>query len=347
MRILYLSDSGVEHMADFLYNGFVELYGHENVIDFPYKPRYHVKKIDGEPYTYWCSCLDNDIGSDNRKHYSISDFEEIKQLVNNKYFDLIIASTRAYNIFAQLKSSIWPMGTIVINGEDLSNESYRHMAQLFSPFWNNIDMILQREYKYNMSYDHKVVPFPCPCPTRNLPNLGFKKSKDKEIDIFCYLGDTHPFRKKLRERISQISGIKSVVSSDHLSISDYFKYMNNSKICIMAGGVGWETTHYLDIPFAKSMLLAQHPKNAIYTTTLKEDPIVYPNNFKDKQSAVFYKNDLSDIETLIKYYLSHDKEREEIAKRGYEHLMNNLTCKHIAEYVIKCRFDLDYWKSLI
>lgn len=344
MRILFLSgDSCTEHMADFLYNGFVELYGHENVIDYPYKPRYHVKELHdtGDAYLYWCSCIDKD--TDSRKHYT---FDEIVQMVNNKQFDLLVASIRAYDTFVQIKNHTWPIGTIIINGEDISDDDYlRHVIPKFTPYWNNIDMILQREYKHNIPFDRKVVPFPLPCPTKNLPNLDFKK--DKEIDVFCHLGDTHPFRKKLRDRIAQISGIKSMISNTHFTVYEYFRYMNNSKICIMSGGLGWETTHYLDIPFAKSTLLAQHPRNALHPATLKEDPIVYPNNFKDRYSAIFYKNDLSDIESLIKYYLEHDNEREEITRRGYEHITNNLTCKHIAEYVINCRFNLDYWKSLI
>lgn len=341
MRTLYLSSSGVEHMADFLYSGFVELYGHDNVIDYPYKPRYHVKNIcdTGDIYMNWCQCVDEDV---NRKQYNLN---EIIQMVNNKYFDLLVLSIRAYDTFVQIKDKTWPIGTILINGEDRSDESYIHqVVPKFSSYWNNIDMILQREYKNNIRFDKKVVPFPAPCPTRNLPNFDCKK--DKEIDVFCYLGDSHPFRKKLRDKISRISGIKTMIGNSHFSINDYFKYMNNSKICIMSGGLGWETTHYLDIPFAKSMLLAQHPNNAIDPSSMKEDSIIYPNNFKDRCSAVFYKNDLSDIESLIKYYLEHDKEREEITKKGYEHLMSNLTCKHIAEYVVNCRFNLDYWKSL-
>lgn len=349
MRILFLSsESSTEHMADFLYNGFVELYGHENVIDYPYKPRYHVKELQdtGDAYLYWCSCIDKD--ADNRKHYTIDDFNEIVQKVNNKEFDLLIASIRAYNTFVQIKNHTWPIGTIIINGEDLSDDDYLKFVPKLTPYWNNIDMILQREYKHNIPFDKKVVPFSCPCPIRNLPNIGF--NKDKKIDLFCHLGDTHPFRKDLREKLLQISknlGITSLIGNNHFTVHEYFRLMNNSKICIMSGGLGWETTHYLDIPFAKSMLFAQHPENALHPGTLKLDPIVYPNNFKDRYSAIFYKNDLSDIELLIKYYLSHDKEREDITKKGYEHLMNNLTCKHIAEYVIKCRFNLDYWKSLV
>lgn len=347
MKILFLSGDGcTEHMADFLYNGFVELYGQENVIDYPYKPRYHVKDLYGnmDAYTYWCSCIDK--GTDNRTHYT---FDEIVQMVNNKQFDLLVTSVRAYDTFVQIKNHTWPIGTIVINGEDMSDDHYlRYLLPKFTPYWKNVDMILQREYKHNIPFDRKVVPFPCPCPDRNLPNFDFKK--DKEIDLFCHLGDTHPFRKKLREKVMQISqklGIKSLTGNNHFSIYEYFRLMNNSKICIMSGGVGWETTHYLDIPFAKSMLLAQHPENALHPVTLKKEPIVYPNNFKDRRSAVFYKNSLSNLEDTIIYYLEHDKEREEITRRGYEHLTNNLTAKHIAEYVINCRFNLDHWKSLM
>lgn len=244
MKILFLSDNNMtEHMADFLFNGLVELYGYENVIDYPYKPRYHVKELRDieDVHLYWCSCIDKD--ADSRKHYT---FGEIVQMVNNRYFDLLIATIRVYDEFVRIKDNTIHIETILINGEDISDDHYlRSILPNYSKYWNNIDMILQREYKYNIPFEKKVVPFPLPCPTRNLPNIDFKK--DKEIDVFCYLGDTHSFRKKLRERISQISGIKSMIGNSHFSVSEYFKHMNNSKICIMAGGLGWESTHYLDI----------------------------------------------------------------------------------------------------
>jgi len=348
MKILFLSCNNMEHMADMLYNGLVELYGHDSVIDFPRKPRYHIQdpendhQVLGGGYFSWVFCKDEN--ADKMKHYSLP---EIKQMINNKEIDLIITSIHGYHTFVEVKKDTIRVPTIVVSGDDMSDEHYlTAIRPHFMNYWYDIEMILQREYKYNIKFERKVVPHTCPCPVNNLPDLPFKK--DKEIDVFCYLGNTHPMRAQVREKIAKMSGITFMVGRLYdFNRAEYFKHMNNSKICIAFGGQGWESTHYLDIPLAKSMLLAQSPANAVHSKTLKEEFVVYPNNFKHQHSAVFYKNDLSDLEELVRYYLAHDDEREIITRNGYEHLMSHLTTKHIAEYVMKCKDNLDYWKQFI
>lgn len=359
MKILFLSGNCVDFASDLLYNGIVEIYGQDNVIDFPYREWHHVKDITGFlssssipmhiPYVYWCSTIDKN--SDNRTKYdnNINNLGEIKRLINQNYFDLLIVSNRTVDLFKELFKDNDKKHTntkiIIINGEDSSESVYHHLKDVLSEYWNNIDLLLQREYRQNSSYDKKVIPYPCVTVPTNLPNLDFKPNK--EIDVFCRHGPSHPFRQKVLDRIKQIKGINVEAGYAELPIIDYFKHINNSKISISIGGVGgFETPRYVEIPYMKSMLLAQFPKNAL-DNNLSANPVIYPNDFKDRYSAVSYKTDLSDIEDLIRYYLKNDKEREEVTRRGYEHVINHLTTKKTVEYVIKNLEDNDYWKSLV
>lgn len=345
MKILFLSDTGTEHMADHLFHGLVELFGNDDIIDFPRKTRYHVKELKdtGNAYMNWCQCLDTrEIIPDYTTH-------QIIDMINNDKINLVISSIRAYDIFEEIKKQTKDVKTFILNGEDDTDWAYKNIVLTkFTKYWNKIDMIIQREYKHNIAFERKVVPMYGPCPIRNFPNLDFKKNK--EVDIFCHLGDTHPFRKKLRNKIIELgnkNGWKIDVSANHYSMNEYFERMNNSKICVHAGGMGWESTHYLNIPLAKSLLMAQPPINCLNTNTLLPDPILYPNNFINKKSAIFYNNDFGDLENLFAYYLTNDAEREEITKNGYEHVVNKLSSKSLAEYIMACMDDLDYWKGLV
>lgn len=335
--ILCLTCNGEDLAPDLLFNGLVELLGHDKIIDFPYTEYRHRKTITGYGRNFFCVTVDKDV--ENRNIYN---FEDIKQLINRDVFDLCIVSNRAYDTFTQLIESTTKFPTVIIvNGEDNSDSSLNKIIS--SKYWKDINMVLHRDYKYNGNYDKKVVPYNFSCPTNILPKFDFKK--DKEIDVFAQFPVTHPFRKVAIERIKKIKGINTNIGYGGLQILDYFKLMNNSKISISITGAGWDTPHYLEVPFMKSMLLAQHPLNAMNHDMI-EAPVVFINNFLDKYSATFYDTNLNNIEELIRYYLENDKEREQITKRGYEHLINNLTTKNMAEYMFRCLEDNNYWKRL-
>lgn len=346
--ILFLSGDYVDFATDLLFNGIAELYGHDKIIEYPYREWHHVKEITGflsrslsmhPPYVYWCSTIDKECND--RKRYN---FDEIRQLINQDYFDIAIISNRALDTFIRLKecTTKFPR-TIIINGEDEPEKVYNIIMDRLSKHWETVSLFLQREYRYDREYDEKVIPYTFSCPVTNLPDFDFKK--DKQIDVFCRHGPSHPFRQKVLDRIKQIKGINIDAGYAELPIQTYFERMNNSKISISIGGAGWDTPHYTEPPCMKSLLLAQPPGSAI-DHNFNSTPVIYPNNFKDRYSAVFYKNDLSDIEDLIRYYIENEKDREDITERGYKHLKNHLTTKKMAEYVLKSLEDNNYWRSL-
>jgi spore maturation protein CgeB len=67
------------------------------------------------------------------------------------------------------------------------------------------------------------------------------------------------------------------------------------------------------------------------TFLLSEEPvIVIPHNFEYREQAVFCRPDLSDLQELVRYYASHDAEREAIARAGHSHLLKFHACKRRA-----------------
>ncbi len=341
--ILFLTGHKPDLAPDLLFNGLVELFGQDKIIDFPYAEYRHKKVITGYGRDFFCITTDKD--TENRNIYN---FDNIKQLLNKEFFDLCIVANRSIDTYIRLTRDITKSPeTIVVNGEDDSDNSLKNLLNSLSREkrqMENINLILQRDYKYNGKYKEKTVPYNFSCPINILPKFDFKK--DKEIDLFAQFPVTHRFRSKVIERLKKIKGINANIGNGGLKLLDYFKIMNNSKISISITGAGWDTPHYLEVPFMKSMLLAQHPINAM-NRDMTENPVVYINNFLDKYSATFYNNNLDNIEELIMYYLDNNKEIEQITKRGYEHLTNHLTTKNAAEYMFKCLNDNNYWRSNI
>lgn len=332
-------------MADHLFHGLVELFGNDSLIDYPYKDKYHVKELKdtGNAYLNWCQCLDT---RNNPPNYNE---QQIVHMINSGQIDILISSTRAFDTFHSIKQKTRQIKTFILNGEDDTDWAYNNVViPKFGQYLNQIDMVIQREYKHNIPFDRKVVPMYGPCPLRNFPDLPF--NDNQEIDVFCHLGDTHPFRRQLRDKLSELctkNGWKADIGANHYSMNEYFTRMNNSKICFHAGGMGWESTHYLNISLAKSMLIAQPPSGCLNTTTLQLDPVLFPNNFKHDISAIFYSNDFSNVEYFIDKYLTNDEKRRDIVKNGYEHVINNLSSLSLAKYIMACSDNLDHWRPLI
>lgn len=339
--ILFLTGNRPDLAPDLLFNGLVELFGQDKIIDFPYAEYRHKKVITGYGRDFFCITTDKDV--ENRNIYS---FGDVKQLLDKEFFDLCIVANRAVDTYIRLIKNITKSPrTIIVNGEDDSDTSLKNISRYLEKKHNeNIDLILQRDYKYNGKYNENTVPYNFSCPINILPKFNFKK--DKEIDVFAQFPVTHRFRSRVIERLKKIKGINTNIGYGGFKILDYFRFMNNSKISISITGAGWDTPHYLEIPFMKSMLLAQHNMDAM-NRDMTKNPVVYIKIFLDKYSATFYNTNLDNIEELIRYYLDNNKEREQITKRGYEHLMNHLTTKNAAEYMFKCLDDNNYWRSNI
>jgi hypothetical protein len=62
--------------------------------------------------------------------------------------------------------------------------------------------------------------------------------------------------------------------------------------------------------------------------------ILIPNNFRNKESIVFCKDNLSDLVDLCAYYLKHEEERETIAQKSFEHLKKYHTDVVRAEFLL-------------
>src|SRR3989442_100361 len=114
----------------------------------------------------------------------------------------------------------------------------------------------------------------------------------------------------------------SIVLDSLPDVGPVSKEIDASKIAVaLRGGAETPTFRYFEIAAFRTMLIADPPETGI------------PNDFVDRQHAVYCKRDLSDLEKLVHHYLREDAEREAIASAGYDHLGKYHTCERRAEDV--------------
>jgi spore maturation protein CgeB len=121
---------------------------------------------------------------------------------------------------------------------------------------------------------------------------------------------------------AEIRGDYQERNKPRLSYRDYLTKIGQSKIAITVRGHGRDTVRYWEIPGYETLMFICDPGLEI------------PNDFVDGETAVFFKQDFSDLKEKIDYYLANDEERIKIAKAGHQHLLKYHTNKARAEYFI-------------
>lgn len=116
------------------------------------------------------------------------------------------------------------------------------------------------------------------------------------------------------------------------SVEEYAKKMNQSKIWLSTTGPMEDIgPRYFEVILSKTLLFCNEmlEQNADY--------------FVDGETCITFKNDLSNFEEKLDYYLKNDNERNAIIERSYDLFLNNFTWKHMAEKIIE---EIKAYKTL-
>ena len=107
------------------------------------------------------------------------------------------------------------------------------------------------------------------------------------------------------------------------STDEYASKMNACKMWLSTSGEGNNgSPRYFEISLSKTLLLCN------------DMPEVNGDIFVDGETCVIFKNDMSDFEEKVDYYLNNDEERNRIIENAYDLVYNNYTWKHMAENLI-------------
>lgn len=192
---------------------------------------------------------------------------------------------------------------------------------------HSFDLVFKREMVLNLDYPDNTVPFPFGFNVQRIPkNL----SHAKKYDVSFWAVQSSPIRTVALELLEKRFDCKANGTVVNQVFADYkrkgvnyLRELAACKVIINLRGVGWDTLRYWETPALGTFLISQPPH------------IHIPHNFTDGEEIVFCKHDLSDLIELCEYYLSHEEERERIARNGERKLRQYHSEECRAEYFLK------------
>lgn len=189
---------------------------------------------------------------------------------------------------------------------------------------------------YNLiNYKREVIPISY-YVTDNILNYlkSYKNNNIRDYDISCLFNNKY---RGLRNRIYKFFTnendlskkykihcglIKSKTNKYNKLNNKYFNLLLRTKIIVTATPKNHEGDYRTFEAFASGSLVMVD-----YNIVPIENPFIH------KKHVIYYKNEY-ELKNYLNYYLENSKERDEIAKNGYEHCMKYHTNLKKAEYVI-------------
>ncbi len=320
MKVLFIGSLRYDYMQDIAYSGLVKTLGFKSVIELNWNKKYHV------PYKKYPENLGF------IKNSFLPSFH-----INKSGYDLVIlAATKpdCFKAYIKFAYKIPPQIPVVwIDGGDRP-EIGGDLERLGEPLLLNkarsirdFDIIFKREMKIHLNYASNVLPFTFGFNLSRLPKTTTKVTK---YDVAFWAGESHPIRSKafslLKDNFDcNSNGTTKGENFDSFNRrgSFYLEELSACKINISLRGGGFDTLRYWEIPAVGSLMLSE-PAD-----------IKIENNFVDKKQAVFCNPSVDDLLDLCNYYLKNEFKREQIAKKGNQHLLKYHTDIVRANYLLK------------
>ena len=250
------------------------------------------------------------------------DRTEVIKRIKDGYFNLFILMsprTHAINALRDIKKECQVRPLVECDSEDYDGFKW-DVFQEFQP-----DIVFKRELFENSDLYRqlkgRVFPLPFSAYLNPIADVGIK---EKDIDIFCAFGNTHPQRQRLLDSLKSISGIKFVGGGNEyrLNYREYHEHIAGAKICFSPLGWGNDCVRHWEISQHRTLMFLERSKQIV------------PNEFEHLKHCVKYTSDLADVGPLVNHYLAHENEREALSLSGYNHLRQYHTTNKRAEYFL-------------
>ncbi len=319
IKLLYIHSLQADYVQDLLYSGLVKTIGAENIYEVPYNFRYHFLP---KKYPY------------NLGHTpSVSSLLRRKNKLDYSQFDAVVlasckpdAAELYLKIAPQLPSSL---PVILVDGGDqpevggdfLRTGSRHSMSDLekIRPF----DLIFKREYLDQHKNNSRLVSFPM---SMNMDCLPRAENLKKKYDVSFWAVESDPIRTRALTLLQTQFDCQSNGTTLNQTFRKYARKgqfylaeLARCKVVLNVRGVGWDTLRYWECPAMGVFMVTQKPR------------ILIPNDFQNNVHVVHCKDDLSDLVEICQHYLTHETERETIARAAHEHLLQFHTNVHRAK----------------
>ena len=325
MKILYICSARFDYLQDLTFSGLVKILGNKNVIDYPWNRKFHLL-VKSYP-----------------KNLGFSGFSLPHIELNNyKNFDLaILASAKpdALVAFNKILPKLNHLPILFLDGGDdpaIGGDFNKfYVGSLFEecikkrPF----DFIFKREYILSLHEKMKsVYPFPFSFPYNvTIPHVP---EKNKKYDVSFWAQQEPAIRAKALQLLEEKYDCMQNGTTLNQNFDTYkrrgrfyLEEIAKCKVVLNFRGGGWDTMRYWEVPAAGSFLISQKPQ------------ILIPDNFVEGTHVSWCDDSLDDLLDKIDYYLLHQNEREEMAKKAHEHLLkyhlNTVRAQNLIEIVKK------------
>jgi len=307
MKILYICSTRFDYLQDLTYAGLVKVLGKENVVDYPWNPKFNLP-IKSYPKNLGFKSI-------SFRFPIMNNFKEIDFVI------LASAKKDALETYLKILPLIKNKPILFLDGGDFSEiggDFYRHhCGDLYEaaikqrPF----DIILKREYISSLHSAHaNIFPFHFSFPYNiTLPPIT---ERLKKYDV-SFWGQQNP---QIRTNALNLLAGKYDCNQNGTTLDQnfktykrkglfYLKEISRCKIVLNFRGLGWDTMRYWEVPATGAFMISQEPKISI------------PNNFESGKHLVWCSDSLDDLIDLIDYYLARPLEREQMAINAREHLI--------------------------
>lgn len=308
-RILFVTHGTSDYGQDTLFDGLCSLLGHENVVDYPWKPTLHghefdtansypcVFKYPGDPLS-----VDDLLAQLRAGSFDLILFSDILGMVHQQEIRRIV------NAAPQLPIVVY----------DAWDDCYTPLPSVLKYLdRSEVSLVFKREMLDGVDYEARTYPLPFGYP-ESLSCAGLPIDQRSSDTPFWAGRNEFGLRPLYVRQLERTTGCGMQTRFDQ---DTYRDRLRSSLIGLSFFGVGFDTVRYWEIPANGVMLLAERP------------PIIIPNNFEDGISAVFFET-MSELESKLDYYLKHPDEAARIAAHGYAHYLKHHTTTARARYFL-------------
>lgn len=342
MRVLFLNHPEADFGGYFLWNGLCELLGHEQVVDFPSKFSYH-GETHGYPSFYrnhdarfegvmWKQGPNGPMGLTGpfdfaRARPAGPDYGlgELREQLRAGRFDLVVCESPRATVIQSLRElrDVLPPRVVFHDGEDHTVVHLEHVREF------GLRLYLKREFTPEAE---RVVRQAIPgCQVKPFPFSSCVEPEtdgNRDIDIFCAIGATHPVRAKIVELVKALGNEGFRVDTGRYNWKEYIARLRRSKLAIAPRGFGQDTARRWEIPMTGALMVQER------LSLLEEEPL------QDGVHAAIYDPNGSDVEKKIRAYLASDDTRARVASQGRAYVLERHT------NAARARRMLDYVKDV-
>jgi len=315
VKVLFLNHPEADFGEFYLYNGFCELLGAENVIDVPFKRSYHgeVHNYSGYPRGYsegeplhWGLVGTGTRGCTAPFEYarpragSERSHEEVLDLLRSNAFEVVIVGSQRYEAlrhFDMLRPEMRTDRIVMHDADDFEDVDFYTSARR-----NGVRLYLKRELTrqwFERPWSFALKPF----QFSTIESVDARC--DKQVDVLCAVGATHPVRAVAQEIVRSLPNAR--VEVGYWGWSRYRELIALSRIAVAPRGFGKDTARRWEIPQFDTLLMTEE------LDLIEDHPLV------DQVHCVKYR-DGNDLRTKLAWWCEHEDEQKRVAEAGHAHV---------------------------